>query len=178
MTQSNQPANDPMEQAEDLIHESFVQPDETPDWAQGFADEDYADAVTVYEGQQLIAKFLSSNVVEVESFTPGEMEPREVVQVEVQKGTTATDRVYKLDSKNKNTGKIESEKLVQPGEIRSFWVSGGVLQKQFREYDPQPAEFFAVANLGKRDNRRGTNEYWAWRMTMKRPKVNVRAVRS
>lgn len=129
---------------------------QVPDWAEGFDNEDYPDAIMVDEGEKLFFTVLESNFIPIPSKFQKEPVPTEVVQVLINEGTTVTEKGTKEDN-FASTGV-----LVTPGEIRSLWLNCQMLKDIWAAWEVENEDVGALVFKGHVEPRSGGTPYQKW----------------
>lgn len=132
--------------------------DYTPEWAMGFDDEDYPDAIMVGDNEKLFFRVLDSNIIPLMDDRTKTLVDTEVVQIELLTGTRVTEKEY--DPKTKTAR--DTGRLVAVGETRSLWINSFMLRKIWQEWDVQNDDEGALVYKGKVSNKSETSEYQKW----------------
>ena len=130
-----------------------------PEWAAGYDEEDFPDAVSVGPGEQLCFQVLNSNIIPLENKRTKILEDTEAVQVMVLEGTTATDKVKDEagDYVPTGTGPIPAE------EIRTLWINSKLLRDIWSKWDVQNDDEGILKFLGTVEPKRpGGAPYQKW----------------
>lgn len=145
-----------------------VTTDFVPDWAVGFDNEDYPDAVMLGEGELMFFRVLESNIIPLIDKRTKELVDTEVVQVELMTGTRVTEKEI-VDEEIVDTGR-----LIAVGETRSLWINSFLLKKIWQEWEVQDGDEGALTYKGHQPPKSGGTPYQKW--IGKFNKVNPRKV--